>query len=68
MCPNRFGPDVLIWRDCITPKDYLKRGLMQASGFYIGTGSILILMSVGLKPSPVAFVRLPRLYYSLITY
>lgn len=63
--PYRFGPDVMAWRDCKTPKDYIRRGLTQASGFYIGTGGILLLMSAAMGRSPVTFVSLPiRLFLS----
>ncbi len=53
----RFGPDVLTWRDCKTMKEYLKKGLIQGSGFYITSGIVLLLMSSLMRPSPVAFVR-----------
>lgn len=48
----------MTWRDCSTPKEFLYKGLMQASGFYIGSSLVLLFMSAALKPSPVAFVRL----------
>ncbi|KAI5123794.1 hypothetical protein M0805_009089 [Coniferiporia weirii] len=54
---ERFGPDALNWRDCSSPREFIWRGLMQSSGFYIVTGFILISMSVVAKPSPVAFWR-----------
>ncbi|KAH8115275.1 hypothetical protein DFH11DRAFT_96980 [Phellopilus nigrolimitatus] len=54
---ERFGPDSLKWRDCSTPREFLQRGLSQASGFYIGSGAILVGMSAVMKPSPVAFWR-----------
>jgi len=54
---ERFGPDVLTWRDCKTTKEYLKKGLIHGSGFYIASAVILLLMSGLTRPSPVAFWR-----------
>lgn len=54
----------MTWRECTTQKEFLLKGLTQASGFYTGTGLIFFFMSVALKPSPVAFVS--TLNYSII--
>ncbi|EIN06592.1 DnaJ-domain-containing protein [Punctularia strigosozonata HHB-11173 SS5] len=54
---DRFGADVLSWSKCTTVREYLRHGLMQASGFHIVTGVILLLMGAVGKPSPVAFWR-----------
>jgi len=59
---ERFGPDVLTWRDCKTMKEYLKKGLIQGSGFYITSGVVLLLMSSLMRPSPVAFWRYVLLF------
>lgn len=52
----RFGFDALGWRDCITPKDYLRRGIQNASGFYIGSALILTIVTLLMPSTPVAFV------------
>jgi hypothetical protein len=43
---DRFGPDVLIWKGVDTPRDYVMRGLMTSSGFYISTSFFLVLYAV----------------------
>ena len=55
-CIQRFGPDVLHWRDCTTTKDYLRRGLLGSLPRHIMTGMGLFLFSVVGKRSPVAAV------------
>jgi hypothetical protein len=42
----RFGPDAMTWKDCATPREYLKHGLLASSGFYIGTIALLIVWSI----------------------
>ncbi|TDL23093.1 hypothetical protein BD410DRAFT_859597 [Rickenella mellea] len=54
---DRFGPDAITWSDCATPKEFIHKGLMQASGFYIGTSLVLLFFSAALSASPVAFWR-----------
>ncbi|KAF8554929.1 hypothetical protein OG21DRAFT_1484291 [Imleria badia] len=54
---DRFGPDVLRWRDCTTMKDYLRRGLLNSLPRHIMTGIALFLFSVVGKQSPVAAWR-----------
>ncbi|KAL4071274.1 hypothetical protein V8B97DRAFT_1871187 [Scleroderma yunnanense] len=54
---DRFGPDVLQWKDCSTMKEYLRRGLLSSSAYYIVTGAALVLYSVIGKPSPIATWR-----------
>ncbi|EPQ55281.1 chaperone J-domain-containing protein [Gloeophyllum trabeum ATCC 11539] len=56
---DRFGPEALTWSHCATVREYLRHGLMQASGFYIVSGVFLLFLSAVGKPSPVAFVRPP---------
>ncbi|EJD08099.1 DnaJ-domain-containing protein [Fomitiporia mediterranea MF3/22] len=54
---ERFGPDALSWRHCSAPMDCLKHGIMQSSGFYIVSVAVLVVMSIVMKPSRVAFWR-----------
>ncbi|KAF8141182.1 DnaJ-domain-containing protein [Boletus edulis] len=54
---DRFGPDVLRWRDCTTMKDYLRRGLLNSLPRHIMTGIALFLFSVVGKQSPIAAWR-----------
>ena len=53
---RRFGPDALEWNQCSTLREYIRHGLMQASGFYITTVCILLLLSASGRPGPVAYV------------
>jgi len=53
---DRFGPDVLHWRDCTTMKDYLRRGLLNSLPRHVMTGIALFLFSVVGKRNPVAAV------------
>lgn len=55
-CNQRFGPDVLHWRDCTTMKDYLRRGLLNSLPRHVMTGIALFLFSVVGKRNPVAAV------------
>ncbi|KAF8589470.1 hypothetical protein K439DRAFT_1612698 [Ramaria rubella] len=43
---DRFGPDAMTWKDCATPREYLRHGLIASSGFYIGIIIFLIVWSV----------------------
>jgi len=43
---DRFGPDALTWQGVDTPRDYVMRGLMTSSGFYISTIFFLVLYAV----------------------
>ena len=43
---DRFGADALMWQGVDTPRDYVMRGLMTSSGFYISTSVILVLYAV----------------------
>lgn len=53
----RFGPSVLSWKDCTTPSDYIRRGLLQAAGYHVVVGAALLFWSNISQPSPVSFVR-----------
>ncbi|KAK0222439.1 hypothetical protein EDD85DRAFT_779438 [Armillaria nabsnona] len=54
---DRFGPDVLIWQQLSTPREYLRQGLMQSSGFHIVSGLVLVFYSSIGRESPVKFWR-----------
>ncbi|TFK45057.1 hypothetical protein BDQ12DRAFT_642215 [Crucibulum laeve] len=54
---DRFGPDVLHWTHCKTPREFLRQGLMQSSGYHIISGAALLFWSAIGRPSPVAFWR-----------
>ena len=41
---ERFGPDIVQWQHCSTVKDYLWAGLPSASGFYIGSFILMIVL------------------------
>ncbi|KAG0057244.1 hypothetical protein BGZ83_000657 [Gryganskiella cystojenkinii] len=43
---DKFGPDVVTCTTCKTLKDHIYRGLSSLYTYYIGTGVVLILMSV----------------------
>lgn len=55
---ERFGPEIASWKDLSTPREYIRRGLSSASGFYFGSGALLLLMSIFGKSSSLSFVRL----------
>ncbi|KAG2137300.1 DnaJ-domain-containing protein [Suillus cothurnatus] len=54
---DRFGPDVLKWKECTTMREYLRRGLLSSSLYHVMTGAGLILFSAIGKPSPIAAWR-----------
>ncbi|KAF9113643.1 hypothetical protein BGX27_001118 [Mortierella sp. AM989] len=43
---DRFGPDIVTCTTCKTNRDYIMRGLSSFYQFYLGTGIVLVLMSV----------------------
>lgn len=43
---DRFGPEIVICTTCKTLKDHISRGLSSLYTYYLGTGVVLILMSV----------------------
>ncbi|KAF8317601.1 DnaJ-domain-containing protein [Clavulina sp. PMI_390] len=53
---ERFGPEIISWKDCTTVKEYMRRGLSASSGFPIGTVIVLGLMSVLGQSSSSSFV------------
>ncbi|KAK2463039.1 hypothetical protein APHAL10511_004694 [Amanita phalloides] len=54
---DRFGPTVLLWKDCTTPGDYIRRGLIQSAGYHAVVGAALLFWSTIGQPSPVSFWR-----------
>ena len=43
---DRFGPQVLQWRQAKTIRDYVFTGVQNIGVYYIGTGMALLLLSV----------------------
>jgi hypothetical protein len=43
---DRFGKDMLEWKECTTAGEYTWRGLKQALGYYIGSSIVLIGMTM----------------------
>ncbi|KDR75519.1 hypothetical protein GALMADRAFT_247963 [Galerina marginata CBS 339.88] len=55
---DRFGPDVVGWRQhCKTTRDFLRQGLMVSSGYHIVAGIALLFWSAIGRPSAVSFWR-----------
>ncbi|KAJ8093119.1 hypothetical protein PM082_020604 [Marasmius tenuissimus] len=60
---DRFGPEVIQWTKLSTPREYMRQGLMQSSGYHIFSGiTLAVISSIG-RPSPVKFWRY-LLYWS----
>ncbi|KAH8826968.1 hypothetical protein DL96DRAFT_1710124 [Flagelloscypha sp. PMI_526] len=50
---DRFGPDVLTWTNCSTPREFIRRGLTQSVGFHVvSLLGILFWSAVGSTPLP----------------
>ncbi|KAK4539737.1 hypothetical protein LTR36_010390 [Oleoguttula mirabilis] len=43
---DRFGADILQWRQCKTIKDFVFAGVQRMTSYYVGCGSVLVLFSV----------------------
>lgn len=43
---DRFGPDILQWRQCKTVKDFVFSGVQRTTIYYVGSGSVLVLLGV----------------------
>lgn len=43
---DRFGPEILQWQGVKTIRDYVFTGVQNIAGYYIGTGGVLVLLSV----------------------
>ncbi|EGO00774.1 hypothetical protein SERLA73DRAFT_105158 [Serpula lacrymans var. lacrymans S7.3] len=54
---DKFGPEVLKWKDCTTMREYLRRGLLSSSPYHIMTGMGLFVFSAIGRPSPIALWR-----------
>ncbi|KAI0664003.1 hypothetical protein C8Q70DRAFT_905118 [Cubamyces menziesii] len=63
---ERFGPDALKWQQCTTPREYLRHGLLQATGFYLVSVCSLIFFSFLSSSSPVSFWRYIMLAFTAI--
>jgi len=46
MAYDRFGPSMLSCQGCKTNKDYINNGLSSYYTFYLGSGVVLVIMSV----------------------
>jgi hypothetical protein len=55
---ERFGPEIISWKDCATPMEYIMRGVSASSGFPIGTAAVLCLMSLLGQSSSSSFVSM----------
>lgn len=43
---DRFGPEMLQWRHCKTIRDFVFFGVQRTTIYYVGSGSILVLLGV----------------------
>lgn len=43
---DRFGPDILQWGQCKTIRDFVFTGVQNTAIYYVGSGSVLILLGV----------------------
>ena len=43
---DRFGPDILQWRQCKTIRDFVFTGVQSATIYYVASGSVLVLLGV----------------------
>jgi hypothetical protein len=53
---ERFGPEIISWKNCTTHEEYMMRGISASSGFPIGTAVVLGSMSVLGQSSSSSFV------------
>jgi hypothetical protein len=42
---ERFGPDMLEWKSCITRMDFIKAGLQRMLPYYLFSGLMLVVVS-----------------------
>lgn len=54
---DRFGPAILQWKNCITPREYLFEGIKHTSPFYAFSGSSLMFVGALRKTVAGAFWR-----------
>ncbi len=55
---EKFGPDVMGWAGVSTSKEYVRQGIVSASGFHIGSAGFLVIMSVLGRSTDSSFVSL----------
>ncbi|KAI0359521.1 hypothetical protein OH77DRAFT_1395370 [Trametes cingulata] len=63
---ERFGPEALKWNQCTTLREYVRHGLLQASGFYIVSLCSLIFFSFVSPSSPVSYWRYLMLAFTAV--
>ncbi|KAI0645134.1 hypothetical protein C8Q79DRAFT_1011235 [Trametes meyenii] len=63
---ERFGPDALRWTQCTTVREYVRHGLLQASGFYIVSLCGLVFFSFVSPSSPVSYWRYIMLAFTAV--
>ncbi|KAI0369078.1 DnaJ-domain-containing protein [Pilatotrama ljubarskyi] len=63
---ERFGPEALKWSQCTTLREYVRHGLLQASGFYIVSLCSLIFFSFVSPSSPVSYWRYLMLAFTAV--
>ncbi|EIW54344.1 uncharacterized protein TRAVEDRAFT_31328 [Trametes versicolor FP-101664 SS1] len=63
---ERFGPEALSWSQCTTLREYVRHGLLQASGFYIVSLCSLIFFSFVSPSSTVSYWRYIMLAFTAV--
>lgn len=43
---DRFGPDMLEWKHCITIHDYVMHGVQSSAPSYLGGGVVMMMLGV----------------------
>ena len=43
---DRFGPEIMQWRQCKTLRDFVFTGVQSTSVYYVGSGAVLVLLGV----------------------
>lgn len=55
---ERFGPDIITWKDCTTTREYLRHGVISSTGFHLISAASLAGMSLFGKATASSFVSL----------
>ncbi|ORX35945.1 DnaJ domain-containing protein [Kockovaella imperatae] len=55
---DRFGPDIVLWKECKTVKDFIYAGIVRSVGFYIFSGGVMVLITVIGRVQQTSYVRL----------
>ncbi|KAI0629461.1 hypothetical protein C8Q77DRAFT_1065335 [Trametes polyzona] len=63
---ERFGPEALKWAQCTTLREYVRHGLLQASGFYIVSLCSLVFFSFLNPASTVSYWRYVMLAFTAV--